>query len=126
MAKYSAEAASALADIREAGSVITFTRPGGVIDPVTQQNVGDAVTYTAPMIGFPLSAGKARYIFGDGADILKPRLSVIIALSGAAQTPRQGDRFTWGGKTYALMEPELLDPAGEGAAILAQGLAEAA
>lgn len=126
LGKYEADARDALADIRADGATVTFTRQGSVVDPVTQVSVDASTTYDAAMIAVPLSAGKAAYIFGSGADILKPRLSYTIALHGVTETPRQGDRFQWGGRTYALMEPELLDPAGEGSPIIAQGLAEAA
>jgi glycerol kinase len=123
--KYSADARDALADIRADGATITFTRQGSVIDPVTQTSVDTSTTYEAPMLGIALSAGKARHVFGEGADITKPRLSVTIALYGLEVEPRNGDRFTWGGKTYALMNVEVLDPAGDGG-IIATGYAEAA
>lgn len=124
MGKYGADARDALADIRADGATVTFTRQGSVIDPVTQTSVDTSTTYEAPMLGIALTAGKARYIFGAGADITKPRLSITIALHGLAVEPRNGDRFTWGGKTYALLGVEVLDPAGDGA-ILATGYAEA-
>lgn len=125
MAKYDAQSALALRLISSKGASVTFTRQGAVVDPVTQASVDASTTYAANMVAFPLSAGKARYVFGEGADITKPRLSVNIALSGVTTEPRNGDRFTWGAKTYALLNIELLDPAGEGA-ILATGFAEAA
>lgn len=125
MTKYASEAASALADISDAGALVTFTRQGSIVDPVTQTSVDASTTYDAPMLAIALSAGKARYLFGEGADITKPRLSVTIALHGLAVEPRNGDRFSWNGKTYALQSVEPLDPAGDGA-IIATGFAEAA
>lgn len=125
MGKYDAQTALALRLVSEKGASVTFTRQGSIVDPVTQTSVDASTTYSAPMLGIALSAGKARYLFGEGADITKPRLSITIALSGLAVEPRNGDRFTWGSKTYALQSVEVLDPAGDGA-ILATGYAEAA
>lgn len=125
MGKYDADARDALADIRADGATVTFTRQGSVVDPVTQVSVDASTTYQAPMLGIALSAGKARYLFGEGADITKPRLSITIALHGLDVEPRNGDRFDWGGKTYALLSVEALDPAGDGP-IIATGYAEAA
>lgn len=124
MGKYDADARDALADIRTDGATVTFTRQGSVVDPISQQSVDASTTYEAPMLGIALTAGKARYVFGAGADITKPRLSVTIALHGLNVEPRNGDRFTWNGKTYALLSIEPLDPAGDGA-IIATGYAEA-
>lgn len=125
MGKYDAQTALALRMITQKGALTTFTRQGAVVDPVTQESVGDATTYTANMLAIALSAGKARYLFGEGADITKPRLSITIALSGVSVEPRNGDRFTWNGKTYALLSVEILDPAGDGG-IIGTGYAEAA
>lgn len=125
MAKYDAQAALALRQIKAKGKRVTFTRAGQITDPVTQETVDASTTYDAYTIAVPLSAGKARYLFGEGADITKPRLSVTIALKGVSAEPRNGDRFAWSGKTYALLSVEPLDPAGEGA-ILISGYAEAA
>ncbi|MCL4715465.1 MAG: hypothetical protein KJZ75_11190 [Hyphomonadaceae bacterium] len=125
MAKYDPQAALALRLVSSRGRLVTFTRPGQATDPITQQPIGSDTTYDANMVGLALSAGKARYLFGEGADITKPRLSVTIALSGVGEEPRNGDRFSWNGKTYTLLSIEALDPAGEGP-ILATGYAEAA
>lgn len=125
MGKYNAQTALALRMVTQKGASVTFTRQGAVVDPVTQTGVDASTTYEAPMLGIALTAGKARHLFGEGADITKPRLSITIALSGLTVEPRNGDRFTWGGKTYALLSVEVLDPAGDGA-ILATGYAEAA
>lgn len=125
MTKYAPQAALALRLVTAKGTLVTFTRDGAITDPVTQQSVGAAASYTANMVALPLSAGKARHLFGEAADITKARLSITIALSGVTQSPQNGDRFDWGGKTYALVNVELLDPAGEGA-IVATGYAEAA
>lgn len=125
MAKYDAQASLSLRMIKAKGKLVTFERSAGTIDPVTQQVTGSPTTFSAYMLALPLSAGKARYMLGEGADITKPRLSVSIALSGVSDEPRNGDRFTWSGKEYALQSVEPLDPAGEGA-IFASGYAEAA
>lgn len=125
MGKYASQSALALRLVSAKGRLVTFTRVGATIDPVTQQSVNADTTYTANVLAVPLSAGKARYLFGDAADITKPRLSVTIALKDVSQEPRNGDRFTWGGKTYALMNVEVLDPAGDGG-VVAQGFAESA
>lgn len=125
MGKYDPQTALALRLVTQKGAAVTFTRQGSVVDPITQTGVDASTTYEAPMLGIALSAGKARYLFGEGADITKPRLSITIALSGIAQEPRNGDRFVWGGKNYALLSVEVLDPAGDGP-ILATGYAEAA
>lgn len=127
MGKYDPQAAMALRMISAKGGLVTMTRPGVIVDPVTQATVDDSSTYDVRVVGIPLSPREARRQFGDAINVSIARLSVFIAMSGAAQTPRGGDRFTWGGKAYQLMmDPELLDPAGEGAAILASGFAEAA
>ena len=125
MGKYDSQSALALRLVSAKGKLVTFTRSGSVVDPVTQTSVDTSTTYEAPMLGIALSAGKARYLFGEGADITKPRLSVTIALYGLEVEPRNGDRFTWNGKTYALMNVEVLDPAGDGG-IIATGYAESA
>ncbi len=125
MGKYASQSALALRLVSAKGRLVTFTRVGATIDPVTQQSVNADTTYTANVVAVPLSAGKARYLFGDGADITKPRLSVTIALKDVSQEPRNGDRFTWNGKSYVLGSAEILDPAGDGS-IIATGYAEAA
>lgn len=110
--------------VKAKGALATFTRSITEVDPVTQLASGSAVTYTAHVLAAPLSAGKARYLFGEGADITKPRLSLSVALSGVAQELKIGDRFPWSGKQYALVSIEPLDLAGDGA-IYASGYAEA-
>lgn len=125
MGKYASQSALALRLVGSKGSLVTFTRVGAVTDPVTQQTVGSDTTYTANMVAIALTAGKARFLFGEAADITKPRLSVTIALKNVSQEPRNGDRFTWNGKSYALGSVEILDPAGDGS-IIATGFAEAA
>lgn len=123
MAKYDAQAALALRMVTAKGSVTTFTRLGALTNAVTQTRAADT-TYSAPLLAIALSAGRARYLFGDGADITKPRLSITMALSGISTLPRNADRFTWGGKAYAIASVEILDPAGDGP-IIATGYAEA-
>lgn len=125
MGKFDSAAQLALRQIKAKGRLTTFTRPGAQTDPVTQQSVGSDTTYDAHLVATPLSAGKARYLFGEGGDITKARLSVYLALSGLTVEPRNGDRFSWSGKSYALLSIEPLDPAGEGA-FFASGYAEAA
>lgn len=125
MAKYASQAALALRLIKAKGALVTFTRASTYIDPVTQAPSGSDLTYTAQIAALPLSASKARHIFGDGADITKPRLSLSAALSGVAQELKIGDRFVWSGKRYGIVAIERLDPAGEGA-VYASGYAEAA
>lgn len=126
MGKYDAQSALALRLITAKGARTSFTRDGAITDPVTQVSVADPIAYDAQMLATPLSAGKARFVFGEGADVTRLRLSVNIALKGVTQEPRNGDRFAWGAKTYALLNVELLDPAGEGSPIMATGYAEAA
>jgi hypothetical protein len=125
MGKYASQSALALRLVSAKGRLVTFTRVGATIDPVTQQTVGSDTTYAANMVAIALTASKARFLFGEAADITKPRLSVTIALKNVSEEPRNGDRFTWGGKNYALGSVEILDPAGDGS-ILATGYAEAA
>lgn len=125
MAKYASQSSLALRMLKAKGTLTTFTRPGAVTDPVTQESVDTSTTYQAYLMALPLSAGKARHLFGEAADITKPRLSLTIALKDVGSEPRNGDRFAWGSKNYAILSVEPLDPAGEGA-ILAQGYAEAA
>jgi hypothetical protein len=111
--------------VTDKGKIVTFTRPGAAVDPITQTGGGATTTYTAPMVATPLSAGKAAQLFGAGAaNTFKRRLSVTIALKGVAQTPNEGDRFTWGGQSYRLISVDLLNPDGT-TPIVAQGLAEA-
>lgn len=117
----------ALGLISRKGRAVTFTRPGQSIDPVTQQSTGNPTTYEAKAVAFAMSPREARRQFGEAVNISIARLTVYIAMKGVAETPRGGDAFSWGGKSYAfMMDPELLDPAGEGAPIIATGYAEAA
>lgn len=126
MAKYDAQAALALRLVTSKGARTTFTRDGAIIDPVTQVSVGSPTEYTAPTLAIAMSPREARRQFGEAINISIARLSVTIAMSGVTETPRGGDKFSWGGKAYALMmDPELLDPAGDGP-IIATGYAEAA
>ncbi len=125
MSKYDAQAAQALSAIKRKGALVRFRRDADQIDPVTQQISSAPITYDAYVLAIPLAAGKARYLFGEGADITKPRLSLSIALKGVGNLPQDGDRFTWSGVSYVILSVELLDPAGEGA-IFASGYAEAA
>jgi len=117
----------ALADrmVRAKGKVTTFTRPGVAVDPVTQMPAGSEVTFTAPLLALPLSAGKAAQMFGASANVSKARLSCTMALSGVSQSPQEGDRFTWAGVQYRIITaPELLNPDGD-TAIMATFVAEA-
>lgn len=125
MSRYASQAALVLRMMKARGKHTAFTRGGAVIDPVTQHVSAAPTEYEAYVVAQPLSAGKARYLFGEGADISKSRLSISMALSGVSATPKIGDRFTWGGATYALLSIEPLSPADEGA-FYASGYAEAA
>lgn len=107
------------------GRYVTFTRGGAQIDPITQQITAAPSTYDARALALPMSAGKARYLFGDGADVTKARLDVHISLRGVSSEPRIGDRFTWGGRRYALISTEPLDPDGSGPFYI-RAIAEAA
>lgn len=124
-AKYAGADALALRQIKAKGALVTFTRVATALDPVTQQISTAPSTFTARAIAFPLSPGKARYLFGDGADVTKARLTVYITLNGATGTPRNGDRFTWGGRAYAIIQIDELNPDG-GGAFFQTALAEAA
>lgn len=125
---YDAASALALRMIASKGKLVTFSRAaGGVIDPVTQSGRAAPTTYAANAVAFPLSAGRAAFLFGAGAqNIQKKRLDLHIALKGVTTEPKNGDRFSWGGKTYAIItDPELLDPDGAGP-FYAHAVAEAA
>lgn len=125
MAKYAAQSALTLRLISAKGQAVTYTRQGALSDPVTQAGPDTAVTYIAKTLALPLSAGKAAHMFGAG-NIQKPRLDVHIALSGLSVSPKAGDSFVWGARTFALLaDPEFLDPAGDGA-FYAHAYAEAA
>lgn len=122
---YSAQAATAKRMISAKGaSVVTFSRETGAVDPLTQA-LADPLTYAAPAVAFPLATQQVSRIFGANA-VGKRHLQIYIALDGVTETPKGGDKFTWLGQGYALLdEPELLAPSGN-RAILATGYAEAA
>jgi len=125
MTAYASQIALADRMVRAKGRVVTLTRPGLPVDPVTQMPAGSEVTYTAPMLGIALSAGKAAQLFGASANVSKARLSCTMALSGVTQSPQEGDRFTWAGVQYRIITaPELLNPDGA-ASIIATFIAEA-
>ncbi len=125
MGKYDAQASMALRMISSKGAKVTFSRGGALIDPVLQTRSA-ATTYDARAVAFAMSARDARKQFGEAVDINVARLSVYVAMKGVAQTPRGGDKFTWGGRAFKFsIDPEILDPAGDGP-ILATGYAEAA
>lgn len=124
---YAAAATLALRMVQTKGRVLTYTRPSEAVDPVTQAGAGAPTTYRLPSIGFPVSAGKASMIFGQGAsNVNKARLSMTAAMKGSTVRPAIGDRFTWGGTPMRIVtEPELLDPDGSGAPVIATFIAEA-
>lgn len=115
MADYSAQSALALRQIKAKGKLVTFTREDAVIDPVTQEGPGAASTYEAWVVGLPLGTAQALRLFGATA-VGKRRLDLHMALSGVSESPARGDRFSWSGRSYALLDDaELLDPGGTGA-----------
>lgn len=112
---YASQSALTLGLIKAKGKLTTFTRQGATVDPVTQSGPATASSYTAYAVAFPLNATKAAALYG-ASSIQKARLDVHIALSGVSETPKAGDRFAWGSRTYAILaDPELLDPDGAGA-----------
>ena len=117
----------ALRMIAAKGRAITFTRPAEGFDPITQAGNQPAPTYVLRGIGFPLSAGKAAYVFGAGAaTVTKQRLQVTVALKNSTNRPAIGDRFSWGGVPLRIAtDPEVLDPDGSGNPITASFIAEA-
>lgn len=124
---YTSFADLALRMLAQKGRLVTYTRPGEGVDPITQAGAGASTTYALHTLAVPLSSTKASLVFGPGAaSANKRRASVTCAMRGAKQTPQIGDRFTWGGVPMRIAtDPELLDPDGSGAPISATFLAEA-
>lgn len=126
MSQYSGAIATADRLIGRFGARLTFSRRGGTLDPITQQQSGAILSYSANAVVSPLSEGRAAFLFGAGAqNALKPRLSVQIALAGLAASPQVGDNFTWSGSPWRLESVQVINPDGA-SPIVASALAERA
>lgn len=126
MSQYSAAIATADRLIGRYGARLTFSRRNGTFDPLTQQQSGEVKRYIANAVVSPLSEGRSAFLFGPGAqNVLKPRLSVQIALSGLADQPQVGDGFSWSGSAWRLESVQVINPDGL-SPIVASALAERA
>lgn len=101
---YAADAADALADIREAGAAVTFPGaiPGtaGVYDPAT--DTWSAGTPATDATGYALEIEGDPDTYRALSLIQSNPVTLLIAASGLGITPRPGVVMTWAGTAYTI------------------------
>ncbi len=111
MSVYAQERADALADIREAGAVVVFTRTQpGTYDPATGAYGGTVTTSTGYAIARRPTGGELERLKTLGVDVINTKgQSLLCAAEGMAFAPRPDDRCLWGGATYTVRDVATLD-----------------
>ena len=106
MAAYATERADALADIREAGGPVTFTRTTpGTYDPTTGQYGGTVTTASGYAIARRPNGGDLERLKTLGIDLINVRGQLlVVAAQGLAFQPRPDDRCLWAGETYTVRD----------------------
>lgn len=109
---YAADATGALADIKAAGTALTFVRRGSVsIDPTTGVTIRGAETsYTAyALILRPQSLRMAAISLEQQTLIQNTQRRLLLAAKGLAVTPEPMDEVTFSGERWVVEHVTPLD-----------------
>jgi len=115
MSLYTQDAADALADIAEAGGVVTF--PGAI--PGTAPTYTEATDTWSGGTAPTDAAGSALKLDSDPNQyralslVLTNPITLLIAGYGLLVTPRPGMPMGFGGATYTIKNVDDLNPAGD-------------
>lgn len=99
---YAADHAGALADIREAGASVTFTREtASAYDPETGV-MGGFTSTTVPGYAIEVPANPIRY--RELGLVLATMPTLLFAPNAYGGTPQAGDTCTWAGATMTVRD----------------------
>ena len=105
MASYAADHASALADIRDAGAAVTFTRATTAYDEAT----GLATPTVTTVAGFAMRVPGDPVRYAAGGWSLATMPSLLFAASTFGALPVAGDTVEWGSVVFTVKSVEPLD-----------------
>lgn len=112
---YSADAASALEMISDAGAAVTFTRTAQTSSVATGAVTnGATTTATGYAVQLPATSGTIQGFDNateDAALATKRRRYLLVSTLGGFE-PKFGDACTWAGETWTVMGCTPLTPAG--------------
>lgn len=112
--KYASDSADALADIKEAGGVVTFTRGGSAVyDAATDTWSGGS---SAPVSGYAIQRRGDVDRFAALSLVLVDPVTLLVAAWNLTITPQPGDAMLWAGVTYTVRDVDAVAP--DGTAIL--------
>lgn len=108
MGIYAPDHAGALADIREAGAAVTFTRVATTYADAT--GLVSLVTTTVAGYAVRIPGEPSRYARGGWTLSTMPTL--LVGTTTFGDVPAVGDTVVWGTTTYTVRDTEPLEPDG--------------